>query len=372
MTRLALLHPTYWPEVRRGSERYIHDLAAGLIAAGHEPELISSHPGPRQRIVLDGLPVRFAHRRGDAWLRRHRFDDHWTHVPASYRSLCRGDYELAHAFYPTDALAAARWSRRTGRPSIFSAMGIPNPLIRIRLDSQPRAARRASAVTVDSRAVADAFFYRWGIEPRVVHPGVDLSAFAAAPAPGGDPVILCPAPLGVARKRVDWLLEAFPAIRARWPRATLLLLRPDDEQLALRLSRADRGIELFDSVQAAGELAALYRRAWVTALPAWGEAFGMVLVESLACGRPVVAAARDAAPEIVDDPAVGRLFDDTRPESLAAALQEALALAAEPQTAAACRRRAARFSIERTLSAFTGLYAELLGDSPAGLVANQN
>ncbi|MEA2481190.1 MAG: phosphatidyl-myo-inositol alpha-mannosyltransferase, partial [Thermoleophilaceae bacterium] len=356
----ALMHPTYWPEVRRGSERYIHDLASGLTAAGHAPELLTSHPGPHRRGTVDGLSVVYHRRQPDGWLRRRRFDDFWSHVPLAYRSLSRGDYELAHAFYPTDALAAAHWSRRTGRPSLFSVMGIPNPLIKIRFDSQPRAARACTDVTVDSRAVASAFFYRWGIETKVVYPGVDLKAFTPGPGRAADPVVFCPAPVNVPRKRVGWLVEALPRLLRARPGLRLLLMRPDEPAAASQLEAVE-GVELFDAVQTPEELAPLYRRAWVTALPSWGEAFGMVLIESLACGTPVVAARRDAAPEIVDGDGVGRLFDDEdHAESLAAALLEALDLAAQPDTSEACRARAGVFSVDRTVAAFESLYEELL------------
>ncbi len=38
MTRVALLHPVYWPEVRRGAERMTRELADGLAARGHGPQ----------------------------------------------------------------------------------------------------------------------------------------------------------------------------------------------------------------------------------------------------------------------------------------------------------------------------------------------
>jgi hypothetical protein len=44
--RIALLHPTYWPEVRRGSERLAHDLATALANRGHEVTLLTSHDAP--------------------------------------------------------------------------------------------------------------------------------------------------------------------------------------------------------------------------------------------------------------------------------------------------------------------------------------
>jgi glycosyltransferase involved in cell wall biosynthesis len=357
--RVALLHPVYWPEVKRGSERYIHDLAAGLINHEIEPELITSRASRAGRDVVDGLPVIFNRRRSDEWLRRHRFDDYWTHVPWSFRSLVRGDYDLAHAFYPTDALAAAQWGRLARRPTIFSVMGIPNPLIRIRFDSQPRAARACSIVTVDSQAVADAFLSKWKIETRVVYPGVDLHAFTPAAARSADPVIFCPAPIEVARKRVEWLLDALPAIRAEWPNATLMIMRPQEDARAVALARQHEGLEFFEQVQDAADLAPLYGSAWVTALPSRGEAFGMVLIESLACGTPVVAANRDAAPEVVSSDAVGRLFDDARPETVATSLLEALDLTSEPRTLDECRARADWFSTQRTLSAFLDIYSEL-------------
>ena len=52
--RIALLHPTYWPEVRRGSERLAHDLGATLARRGHDVKLITTHPSPAARSHEDG------------------------------------------------------------------------------------------------------------------------------------------------------------------------------------------------------------------------------------------------------------------------------------------------------------------------------
>src|SRR5262249_20778223 len=96
-------------------------------------------------------------------------------------------------------------------------------------------------------------------------------------------------------------------------------------------------------------------------LPSWGEAFGLVLAEALACGTPVVGSDREAIPEVLGgDERIGRLFGGEDPEALAGALLEALELAADPGTAAACRERAERFSTDRTTEAYLALYRELL------------
>jgi glycosyltransferase involved in cell wall biosynthesis len=106
-------------------------------------------------------------------------------------------------------------------------------------------------------------------------------------------------------------------------------------------------------------MARVYQRAWVSALAARNEAFGLVLVEALACGTPVVGPNDGGVPEIVDRPEIGRLFQGGE-EELARALLEALELAGDEGTAAACRARAGAFSTEATARGYEGIYRELI------------
>jgi glycosyltransferase involved in cell wall biosynthesis len=109
------------------------------------------------------------------------------------------------------------------------------------------------------------------------------------------------------------------------------------------------------------ELAGAYRSATATVLPADDEAFGLVLLESLAAGTPVVAARSGACPEIVDDERIGRLFDPGDPADLARAAGEALELAADPATAAACRAHARRWDWSVVVERYEALYAAAVG-----------
>ena len=124
--RVALLSPCFWPEVRRGGERFTRELADGLLARGHEPRLITSHPGLPRRSTEDGLSVLRLPRPPQPHLLLRMYEPYMTHVPLTYAALRAGDYDLAHAVYPTDALAAARWRKRTGRPAVLSYLGIPD------------------------------------------------------------------------------------------------------------------------------------------------------------------------------------------------------------------------------------------------------
>lgn len=103
-------------------------------------------------------------------------------------------------------------------------------------------------------------------------------------------------------------------------------------------------------------LARAYGEATVTVLPSVQEAQGLVLIESMAAGTPVVAARSGACPEIVSDAEVGLLFEPDDEKSLAATMISALALGSRPAAATACRRRAADFDWSRLLEAHLDLY----------------
>jgi len=92
----------------------------------------------------------------------------------------------------------------------------------------------------------------------------------------------------------------------------------------------------------------------------WEEPFGLVMVEAMACGTPVVALARGAAPEVVAHGRTGFVVE--RPEELAAAISAAATL--DP---ADCRRHASsRFSLDAMTSGYEGAYRRLLACQGAG------
>ena len=357
--RVGLLAPAFFPEVRRGGERLVRELASDLLRRGHQPTLITAHRGRASRTVEDGLRVvRLPRPPLEERLARRAFEDYLTHAPLSYLEATRGEYDVVHGTHPPDAVAAAR----TGRPAVFTFLGLPTRTgiaqRRLRAELLVRATSECAATVAISRTAADGF-RRWlGVEARVIHPSVDLDAFEPVAERTEDPTIVCLADAGAENKRVPLLVEAFRLVRRERPAARLLLQRHES-------LRPGEGVELIDPRDRA-ELARVYSSAWVSALPSWGEAFGLVLVEALACGTPVVGSDLGAIPEVVDRDGIGRLFSGDNPAALARALLEALDLAADPATRDACRARASDFSTEAMGAAYEALYGELRASRGGG------
>ena len=107
-----------------------------------------------------------------------------------------------------------------------------------------------------------------------------------------------------------------------------------------------------------GEKVELLQNARATLFPIeWEEPFGLVMIESMACGTPVIATRRGAVPEVIEHGRSGIIVDDYR--EMAAALEAADAL--EPLE---CRRYAEElFSPERMVGDYVAAYEAAIAES---------
>ena len=355
--RIALVHPSYWPEVRRGSERLIHDLGTTLAARGHEVTLLTTHPGSTRTDVEDGITVvrtrRLPQRGPLRW-----YEHYVTVAPSAFGRLATGSFDVAHAFFTVDSWAAVLASRFGGPPVVASVHGILDRewLVkrRYRLEMLDLAARRAEAVSVLSEAAAAPYERYLGRRPLVLPGGVLAERFQAADEPDPRPTLICAASLGDPRKRGPLLFEAFGLLRAQVPDARLLVTAVPDPVLSGDVGELPDGAELL-AADSPAALDAAFARAWASVLPSVDEAFGLVLLESMAAGTPVVAARSGAAPEVIADDA-GLLFDPDDAVDLARAMAGALDLARDSGTADACRRAARRWEWGSVVERYEAAY----------------
>jgi phosphatidyl-myo-inositol alpha-mannosyltransferase len=357
--RIVHVTPTYWPEVTRGTERFVHDLATTLASRGHEVTILTSHRRRASVAVEDEVTVVRAWR--PAELRPLRWYEQFiANVPSAMRGLLRRRFDVAHAHFPSDAWAAVRARRLGGPPVVFTLHGMPTReyLVsrRYRLEMLEAAVSGADACTVGSEAAATPFRSYLRPNPDVIPPGLFVDRFARDASRDGRPTLVCAASLSDPRKRAGLLAAAFARLRRHRPEARLLAFRARDPVLGRIPAELPEGAEWIEPVLEPGALAEIYASSWASVLPAVEEAFGLVLTESLAAGTPVVADRSGAGPEIVDEPSIGRLFDRDDELDLARAMDEALELGIADGTAERCRERARAFDWSRLVGRWERLY----------------
>ena len=262
------------------------------------------------------------------------------------------DFDLidAHYFYP-DGVAAVLLGRALNRPVVVTARGSDLNLIPAyavpRRWIQWAAARAAGLVTVSAGLKRQ--LVALGTPPervRVLRNGVDLTAFcppadreAARRALGFTrPTLLAVGNL-IALKRHALIIKAL----ADLPEIDLAIAGDGPERP--RIEALVRQLGLCDRVRLLGRLPqeslpGLYGAADILVHPSVREGWPNVLLESMACGTPVLATNFDSVVEIVGAPEAGRIVAEATPNALADAIG---GLLAAPPRREATRRYAENF-----------------------------
>jgi glycogen(starch) synthase len=340
--RLALLPSSYAPAVG-GVEELTARLAQHLIALGDDVEVWTvRHPSD--------LPV-------DEWIenvrvRRFRLPLPSANVPGFVRSArgaraARRDLmRQAEGFRP-DVLHVqcfsangvyASWLARRGRiPLVVSLQGetfmdehdiydrafILRASLRLGL-------RRADAVTGCSRYVLEDAERRFGLPPGrglVIPNGVEASEPSETAIQLPFERFVLGAGRMVEKKGFDLLLDAFAHIAERHPEVGLVLggkgrARSGLVEQAAALGLGDR--VAFPGLLSRAEIAWAMEHTEVFVLPSRVEPFGIVVLEALRAGCPVVVSSRGGATEIVRDGVDGLVADPLDLSQLAAAIDRLL------------------------------------------------
>jgi D-inositol-3-phosphate glycosyltransferase len=292
--------------------------------------------------------------------------------------------DLVHAHFWMSGLAALSATRDLEVPVVqtFHALGVTKRRFQGRQDTSPPVRvrmERALARDVD-RIVATCTdevgeLIRLGAARNritVVPSGVDVDQFSpdGPVAERGDrPRVLCIGRL-VPRKGFDTVIRALVGV----PEAELIIAGgPAADELAgdpeaARLTRLAERFGVADRVRLVGAVArpdvpALLRSADLVVCTPWYEPFGIVPLEAMACGVPVVASAVGGFLDTVVDGATGTLVPPRRPDRLAAAMRRLLAepFWREAYGTAGVDRARSRYSWDRIAAATLAVYEDLLG-----------
>jgi glycosyltransferase involved in cell wall biosynthesis len=166
----------------------------------------------------------------------------------------------------------------------------------------------------------------------------------------------------ISRKGHEVLLDALPAVLARHPDIRVLLFGKGPIEAELRQAVQARGLD--GTVLFAGYRTDMQRVIPCLDLvvhPAWMEGLGVSLLETAACGVPIVAARAGGIPEIVLDGLNGFLTEPGDSHALAGCLNELLDRPERRRAFGEAGRRLVleRFSVERMVAGNFGVYREL-------------
>jgi glycosyltransferase involved in cell wall biosynthesis len=167
-----------------------------------------------------------------------------------------------------------------------------------------------------------------------IHNGIDLTEFESSGSAAGQDAhsaFILTIASHDEWKGLDVLLRAMALLREGSESISLVIA--GDGPLRAELERLAGALGLHTQVQFIGNqsrpaVAQLLRRCTLFVLPSRFEPLGIVLIEALACGKPVVATAVDGIPEVVDNGRTGILVDPDNAHALAGAIRRLLADAA--------------------------------------------
>lgn len=315
-----------------GMNVYVRDLTRQLARRGHQVDVYTRSQDPTVQRISSVLG------RGARVIRipagpeqpypKHRVYDHLPEFVAGVLASAERDgirYDVIHSHYWLSGWAARELRAAWGAPIVhmFHTLGHlknavawtpqeqePPP----RIEVETEIVRFADRIIVATPVEQEHLVTLYGADPariRVIPPGVDLEHFRPIPTTQAkeqlalDPT--CRMILFVGRieplKGIDTLLHAIARIARRYPELTCRMCVPiiggnpysvedNDEMVRLQALREELGIGdvvTFLGAQDQDILPYYYSAAEMVVMPSDYESFGMVALEAMACGTPVIA-----------------------------------------------------------------------------------
>jgi glycosyltransferase involved in cell wall biosynthesis len=299
--------------------------------------------------------------------------------PVIERILAEYRFDLidAHYFYP-DGVAAVLLGRRFGKPVVITALGTDVNLIsRFLLPRQMIlwAAHHAAGVITVAQALKDKLV-ALGVPAgriEVLRNGVDLQLFRPVDREGWRRrlgfrrMTLLSVGNLVPLKGHDLAIQALRLL----PEMDLVIIGDGPERAALCALARESGVSdrvTFLGVMAQEDLRHYFGAADALVLASSREGWANVLLESMACGTPVVASRVGGTPEVVTTPEAGLMMAERTPEALADAVRRLFGHYADR---GATRRYAEGFSWAETTAGQLRLFRRILAAGAADPIESE-
>ena len=345
-----------------GGERHLADLSRALVDLGHEvyAAVVPGSPLSTELSFLTGERL--------LALSRRNYPKNVTSLAGFIRA---NDIQIVHAHAARDYHLAALSVRLASRSRLVITR---HALFPLRTINKPLL-RSAARVIAVSEAVAESVRQSGVIEASkitVVHNGIDVDRFdrsAPATASGSDlPMIVGTVGHLAPIKGHDIFLRAAALISAQRRDVRFVIVGEDkspQKESRKSLEQLIAELNLGGIVEMPGwrdDMPAALSSLTLFVSAARSEPFGLAIVEAMAAGLPVVAAASEGALEIIEDGTNGRLVPTDHPEALAQAITDLLDDPAERSRLGNNARLAARerYSLRNMGTNTERVYREVL------------
>jgi len=342
IAQIAPLYESVPPQAYGGTERVIAALSDGLTARGHEVVLFAADssstaatleghgPPLRQRMTRDELAEVAPH------LHLHLLEEVYQRAD---------EFDVVHSHVDVWTLP---FTRRVDTPTVVTLHGrLDLDQVRKVLPLYPDVA--IVSISDDQRRPLAALDLRWAA---TVYNGLELSSYGSTGV-GRDEHL---AFLGriCHEKRPDLAIE----VAQRTGRALQIAAKVDPTDVEYHQTVIEP--LLGDDVRFLGEIDEARKPGFLASAAAtlfpsdWPEPFGLVMIESMAAGTPVIALRRGSVPEVVEDGVSGFICDDVDEMVDAVGRLEGI----DPE---ACRRQAQRFDVDAMCDGYERVYRALVG-----------
>ncbi|MCL2488764.1 MAG: glycosyltransferase [Oscillospiraceae bacterium] len=354
-----------------------YDQAKALAAAGHRVIFAAAdlrslrrwRRWGRQSLRADGMAIetmdfpggRLPERWMD-WLYLRSFKRLYRAIRKKY-----GVPDIVHAHFPVISYAAVRCFLPLEIPVVVTEHYsdiIEHKLTPVQRRKMSFAYSRAAQVIAVSRPLADAILSDFSAAAEVVPNIVDTGIFQYTPAAGKSPFVFCVTGNLKKSKRIGLAIRAFALLDRRRQPCQLRIFGDGPEREALRGLVKELRIE--DAVTFYGrclreELAEQYTGAHCFILLSAFETFGVVYIEAMAAGLPVIAT-RCGGPEDFVEPENGMLLPaDCTAADAAAAMADMMDRYEQYDRQRIAEKTAERFSPENVAGLITEIYKKVLG-----------
>ena len=327
--RIGIVCPYSW-DIPGGVSAHVNDLAQALIRMGHyvsvlapaefdelHPDFVVSTGKPRA-VKYNGSTARLSFgplvaRKVSKWIEEGDFDVLHVHEPLS-PSLS------VLACWAANGPIVATWHSAMDRSRMMLALS----------KLGQTAMEKVSARIAVSEAARATLIKHVGGDAVVIPNGVDVSMFTNATPmfgwPGPNSSIAFLGRGDEPRKGLEILVDAYPQIRKIFPNVRLLIAGPGEPADTLeKLSKVDRAsVTVLGMIAPQDKPSVLASGTIYVAPNTGGESFGIVLLEAMASGTPVVASDLEAFKRVLDFGRAGITFENENSDDLAKVICELL------------------------------------------------